>query len=147
MLDDVIAAARRTKQLQKDHPFLDMDNSVSVLQNELRAVHKELKESVAAMAEKAVRVAQPAAAPLAVAATNDKYVAPPSGMCAPQCWCRCFLSDQEGHFAASCPIRNECSWTCSRLGDWALHLLAAISEFFFWRRQRKVRQMTTEQYL
>ena len=61
VLDDVIAAARCIGCLQKDYPSTNMDNLVTVLQDELHAVRKELKESAVAAAGKAVRVVQPAA--------------------------------------------------------------------------------------
>ena len=87
-----------------------MDNLVLVLQGELLSVRKELKESAAAMADKAVRVAQPTMAPPtpAKATAGSRYVAPSSRMRTPQRRHRCFLCDQEGQFPffyASCPIR------------------------------------------
>ena len=56
-LDDVITASQCIERLQKRLPLHRMDNLVSVLQDELRAFRKELKESAAAMADKAVQVA------------------------------------------------------------------------------------------
>ena len=64
-LDDVTATARRIEQLQKDYPSPNIDNLVSVLQNELWAVRNELKGSSATMADNVVRVAQPVVVPSA----------------------------------------------------------------------------------
>ena len=107
-LDDVVADAQHIERMQKDCPSPNMDNLVSVLQDELRAVQKELKESAVAMAGKAVRIAQPALAPAKPTNTAaGRYTAPSSGMLAPQRRLMCFLFDQEGHFVGSCPIRAE----------------------------------------
>ena len=46
-LDDIFAAVRRIERLQKNYLSPNMDNLVSVLQDELRTVRKELKESAA----------------------------------------------------------------------------------------------------
>ena len=108
VLDDVIAAARCIGCLQKDYPSTNMDNLVTVLQGELHAVRKELKESTAAAADKAVHVAQPAATlPKPADPAAGRYVTPASGSCTPPRHCKCFLCDQEGHIIAFCPIRAE----------------------------------------
>ena len=52
----------------------------------------------------------------AAGAAETQYVAPPSGMCAPQHRSRCFLCDQEGHFVASCLIRAEMLWFMQQAG-------------------------------
>ena len=90
-------------------PLPNLDNLVSVLQDELCAVRKELKESAVAMADKAVRAAQPVMAPLAptAAAAGSRYVTSSSRMCTPQHWHRCSVCVQEGYFVAFCPIRAE----------------------------------------
>ena len=76
-LDDIIIAARCIERLQKTYPSLNMDNLVSFQQDELRAVQKELKESAAAAADKAMRVAQPAVAPAEPTDTAAAwYIAP-----------------------------------------------------------------------
>ena len=108
-LDDVIAAAHRIKCLQKDYPSHNMENLLFVLQDEVWAVYKELKESAAAFADKAVWVVQPVVAPPAPteAAVDNRCVAPWARMHAPQCRHRCFLCDQEDHFVVSCPISAE----------------------------------------
>ena len=107
-LDNVIATARRIELWQEDYPSPNMDSLVTVLQDKLRVVRKELKESAAAAAIKALCVAQPAAMVLKPAnPAADRYVAPSAGACTPPCRRRCFLCDQERHFVASCPIRAE----------------------------------------
>ena len=52
VLDGVIAAARCIECLQKDYPSPNMDNLVTVLQDELHAVRKELKESAQSLQTK-----------------------------------------------------------------------------------------------
>ena len=107
-LDNVIAIAWCIGHLQKDYPSPDMDNLVSVLQDELHRVRKELKESTATATDKTVRIAQPVVAPAEpFDPAAGRYVAYALGVCAPPHWCRFFLCDPEGHFVASCPIRAE----------------------------------------
>ena len=102
-LDNVIPAARRIERLQKDYPSQNVDNLVTVLQDELKAVCKELKESSAAAAGKAVCVAQPVAIlPELVDIAAGRYVALAPGARTPFCHCRSFLCNQKGHFIASC---------------------------------------------
>ena len=61
-LNKVIATVHRIERLQKYCPSPNMDNLVSVLQDELYYVRKELKESAATIADNAVQIAQPVAA-------------------------------------------------------------------------------------
>ena len=82
-LDDVIAVACRIEWLQKDYPSNNMGSLASVLQNELRVVCKDLKESAGAMAKKVVSMAQPSAASPEVATSENQYVALPSEMSTP----------------------------------------------------------------
>ena len=64
-------------------PLLSMNNLVSVLQDKLCSVRKELKESTAATAEEAVRVAQPIVASAEPAdQAAGRYVVPFQG-CTP----------------------------------------------------------------
>ena len=108
-LDDVIAASCRIEHLQKDYPSLNMDNLVSVWQEKLQAVRKELKKSATTKADKTVLVTQSVVAPSAPteAADDNQYVAPSTGMCAPQRRRRCFLCKKDDHFIVPCPIRAE----------------------------------------
>ena len=78
---------------------------MTVLQDELRAVRKELKGSAA---DEALCVAQPIAIlPEHIDPAAGRYVAPSPGTHTLSCGCRYFLCDQEGHFVASSPIRAE----------------------------------------
>ena len=79
-LDDVIATARCIECLQKDYPSPNMDNLVMVLQDELHAVRKELKESAVAAADNAVCVAQLVVMlPEPADPAAGRYVAPAPG--------------------------------------------------------------------
>ena len=78
----MIATARRIEWLEKDYPSPNVDNLMTVLRSKLKTLCKELKESVAAMADKMIE--QPAAVLLSTATVEHKYFAPPSGMRAPQ---------------------------------------------------------------
>ena len=89
-LDNFIAAAQCIERLQKDYPSPNMDNLVSVLQDELCSVRKELKESAAVMADNAVWVAQPVVAPAEPSdPASGRHVAPSPGVCAPPRRRRC----------------------------------------------------------
>ena len=98
-LNDIITAASRIERL-----LSYMDNLVCSLQDELRVVQREMKESAAAVVENVAHMAQHPAVPPAV---KSQYLDPPPRMSARQCPRKSFLCDQECHFVASCPIQAE----------------------------------------
>ena len=81
VLDDVIDSAWCIECLQKDYPSPNMDNLVSVLQDELLTIRKKLEESGATTADKAMRIVQPVAAPAEpIDPAAGRYVAPTPGV-------------------------------------------------------------------
>ena len=129
-LADVIAAARRIEKINKEHPSPGMDRFVTAMQEELRAVQKELKMATDKMAAVTASSANAAATAMAATALPPasalpppvQHPLPPPGIQpyhygsmeyaqrqppAPRRHRRCFLCDEEGHFLYNCPAKQE----------------------------------------
>ena len=128
-LADVIAAARRIEKINKEHPSPGMDRFVHAMQDEIRALKKELQEATATIAASAAPTPQAATAMAATASASPagppltpqgaatmmppapypyhmEYPRPPPPS-RPRRPRRCFLCDEEGHFLYNCPAKQE----------------------------------------
>ena len=124
------------RSLQKEYRSLNMDSLVSIFQDKLWVVRKELKEAASSVTDKAVRMAQP---PPVLIWCRKIYTWPNlQFMNGPRHHWNFYFSDQDSHFVSSCSIALEmhCCFLqqCSQTRAWqpAQGMPCTTSSYSYW---------------